>query len=152
MTNPDVLSEVRVEEVHAVTADVVAGLADLSEVMLRAKAAPTEQELADLLASPATRLLIARDANDLIIGTLTLVTYQLPSGRRYVIEDVAILRFAGRRGLGSALLAEALRLIEEAGGDECECLVDPGQAPAVRLFERAGFQRMATGLAYQKRF
>src|SRR5687767_11304399 len=108
-------TNVRIEEVQEVTDELLAALGELSSEMLRARAAPTAQDITNLLQSPATRLLIARDPDGPIIGTLTLVTYQLPSGARFGIEDVAVLPFAGRRGLGSALLAEATRLIQQAG-------------------------------------
>lgn len=147
--SPQASAEFTIEKLDSVTPDLITAMQDLSATMLRAKNAPSQADLERLVASEATQLFIARSNEGEIIGTLTLVMYQLPSGLRAALEDLAVQQFSGRRGLGSALVKEALGVARAAGATNCESLVDPGQNLAVHLFERQGFHRMSTFLAYQ---
>lgn len=70
---------------------------------------------------------------------LTLAVYRLPSGRRAWIEDVVVSPDATRKGIGSSLVQEALRLAEQTGASHVELVVDPAQKAARHLFQRTGF-------------
>lgn len=149
-TQTDSPSGVRVEEVGEVTVEILGAMEELADRMARSRhTSPTREQLEEIAASPTTHLLVARDETGMIAGTLTLAMYRLPSGPRAWIEDVAVLMFAGGKGLGRALVEEAFVLAREAGLKKVELLVDPANTPAMHLFERRGFRRMATGLAYE---
>jgi Acetyltransferase (GNAT) family len=60
--------------------------------------APTEEELREVIDSPATRPLVARDEDDNIVGSLTLALFRIPTGLRAWIEDVVVDEAARGQG------------------------------------------------------
>ena len=62
---------------------------------------------------------------------------------RYGVADLGMLVAAGwrGRGVGTALLAEAVRRAREAGAHKIALQVWPHNAAAIALYERFGFQR-----------
>jgi hypothetical protein len=70
-----------VEKVQKVTSDVVLAFEALIPQLSRSNPAPTESELNDIVISDASELFVARvDGN--IVGSLTLVTFRIPTGIR----------------------------------------------------------------------
>ncbi|MBA2438091.1 MAG: hypothetical protein H0V52_07045, partial [Acidimicrobiia bacterium] len=74
--------EVTVEEVTEATPDVAAALSRLVPQLSRSSAVPTGAELAEMVASAATVVLVARDDGGEIVGTLTLALFRIPTGVR----------------------------------------------------------------------
>jgi hypothetical protein len=91
---------VRVEEARAVSTELVDALARLIPQVSESAPAPNEDELATIVSSPATRLLLAREEDDTIVGTLTLVAFRIPTGVGAWIEDVVVDERARGRGAG----------------------------------------------------
>jgi hypothetical protein len=50
----------------------------------------TADEIQEMVDSPATRLLLVRDDDNSIVGTLTLTLVCSPTGTRTLIEDVVV--------------------------------------------------------------
>src|SRR5690349_21917796 len=84
-------------------------------------------------------LLLARAADE-IAGTLTLVTFPIPTGLRAWIEDVVVDSAARGHGVGAALTREAVRLAEADGARTVDLTSRPSREAANRLYERLGFQ------------
>lgn len=130
---------IRIEEIHEATDEVVDMLQDLSDHLTRSSSIPTAQDAAEIVASPATRLLVARTPDGAIAGVLTLAIYRLPSGRRAWIEDVVVSPDQTRKGIAKSLVQEGLRLAAQGGASHVELVVDPAQKAARHLFQRIGF-------------
>jgi hypothetical protein len=81
---------VRVEEATAASAELTAAVGRLVGQLSAPARAPTAEELQALVDSPATRLLVARDDDDNIVGSLTLALFRIPTGLRAWIEDVVV--------------------------------------------------------------
>jgi ribosomal protein S18 acetylase RimI-like enzyme len=135
---------VRVEEAITVSADLTAAVGRLVGQLSSSATAPTEDALREIVDSPATRLLLARDDDDVIIGSLTLVLFRIPTGVRAWIEDVVVDESARRRGVGEALTREALRLAAEAGARSVDLTSRPSREAANRLYQRVGFEQRET--------
>ncbi len=84
-----------VEEAKAVTPELVAAFRQLTPQLSRTAPAPGGHELAEMVRSPATVLLMARDAEKGLVGSLTLVLFRIPTGIRAWIEDVVVDQDAG---------------------------------------------------------
>ena len=79
-------------------------LPQLSERMT----APDREAVARIVASPATRQLVAAAEDGRIVGLLSVALYDVPSGRKAWIEDVVVDAATRGRGIGEALVREAL--------------------------------------------
>jgi ribosomal protein S18 acetylase RimI-like enzyme len=141
-----VSGEVRVEEATALSDELVAAIASLVGQLSSSAAPPSEQELDAIVSSPSTRLLVARDAGDAIVGTLTLALFRIPTGFRAWIEDVVVDEAARGRGVGELLTRAALELAEDEGARSVDLTSRPSREAANRLYERLGFEPRETNV------
>ena len=112
---------------------------------LSSSAAPTTRaELEEIVSSPVTTLLLAMDDDDMVLGSLTLAVFRIPTGLRAWIEDVVVDEQARGRGAGEALVSEALRLASDAGARTVDLTSRPSRQAAARLYEKTGFRRRET--------
>ena len=129
-----------IEAAGSVTPELVGAIARLLPQLSTSSPAPTESELAAMLAAPGTRLLLARDGQDgAIVGTLTLVCFRIPTGIRAWIEDVIVDESARGKGVGETLTKEAIRLAHETGARTVDLTSSPSRQAANRLYQRLGF-------------
>jgi ribosomal protein S18 acetylase RimI-like enzyme len=136
---------VHVEEVHTATEEVLAAMRRLVP-QLSSSAAPLEHaDLAALADAGSTRLLMASIGGE-TVGTLSLVLYRIPTGRRAVIEDVVVDESARGHGVASALVAEALRLAAEGGARHVDLTSRPDREAANRLYVSLGFAKRETNV------
>jgi ribosomal protein S18 acetylase RimI-like enzyme len=136
----------RVEEALEVSPDLAAAVGGLVGQLSSSSAPPGAAELEQIVASPATRLLVARDDGDAIVGTLTLVLFRIPTGLRAWIEDVVVDEDRRGRGVGEALTREAVRIAADAGARTVDLTSRPDREAANRLYERLGFRRRETNV------
>ena len=106
---------------------------------------PEASDLAALIDSPS-RLLLARDRADQIVGTATLSVFRIPSGLRCRIEDVIVDKSARGAGVGAELTKAALILARELGAPGVDLTSNPQREAANRLYLRLGFQPRKTNL------
>jgi ribosomal protein S18 acetylase RimI-like enzyme len=132
-------SAVSVEEAAEVTPELVDALARLVPQLSQSAPPVGEAEVGDMVASPAIRLLVARDDTGAIVGTLSLVLFRIPTGVRGWIEDVIVDEAARGRGVGEALTAEAIRLANAAGARTLDLTSRPSREAAHRLYTKMGF-------------
>jgi ribosomal protein S18 acetylase RimI-like enzyme len=107
---------------------------------------PTRAELEEIVSSPAATILLARDDEGLIIGSLTLVVSRTPTGSRAWIEDVVVDEAARGQGAGEALVAEATRLASESGARTVDLTSRPSREAANALYEKVGFRARETNV------
>jgi ribosomal protein S18 acetylase RimI-like enzyme len=136
----------RVEEATTVSTHLTEAIGRLVGELSSSATAPTEDAVREIVESPATRLLVARDDDNAIIGSLTLVLFRIPTGVRAWIEDVVVDGTARRRGVGEALSREALRLAAEAGARSVDLTSRPSRTAANRLYRRLGFEERETSV------
>ncbi len=142
--------EIVVAECTSLTNDVVEAFVRLTPQLSRSNPAPTAAELTEIVASPATRLLIARvGGTGEIVGSLTLALFRIPTGLRAWIEDVVVDERMRGRGVGELLNREALSLAALAGARTVDLTSRPSREAANRLYRRIGFQARETNV-YRK--
>ena len=139
-------SRVSVEEAGTVSAELVDAMAALVPQVSSSAGPPTEDELQTIVSSPVTRLLLARDGDGPILGTLTLVVFRIPTGVGAWIEDVVVDERARRRGVGEALMNTAIRLAEGSGARHVNLTSRPEREAANRLYRRLGFEERETNI------
>ena len=145
LRGPNAVVTVTVEEAVAVTDDLVEAFARLVPQLSRSSPVPSEEDLAEIVSSPTTVLLVARDGDD-IVGSLTLVLFRIPTGVRAWIEDVVVDEAVRGRGVGEALSREALRRAAAAGARTVDLTSRPSREAANRLYRRLGFEIRETNV------
>lgn len=136
-----------VEATH-VNKELVTAFARLIPQLSSSVGAPTEAELADMVSSPASVLLVAKDPSrdGEIVGALTLVLFRIPTGMRAWIEDVVVDKDFRGMGIGEALSRAALQRAAEAGARTVDLTSRPSREAANRLYRRIGFAQRETNV------
>ncbi len=129
----------------SVDADLVSALTALLPQLSRSAPPPTHEQLARIVADPATTLFVAED-DGRVVGTLTLAAFEIPTGRRAWIEDVVTDAAARGKGVGSALVDAALARAAELGARTVDLTSRPDRADANRLYVQLGFEQRTTNV------
>lgn len=141
---------IEITEAREVTLELVTAFARLTAQLSSSSAAPGEPELQEIVASPATVLLVAVDNEatgaEAIVGSLTLVLFRIPTGVRAWIEDVVVDDGVRSRGVGEALSRRALQIAAERGARSVDLTSRPSREAANRLYQRLGFQPRDTNV------
>ena len=132
------MSEVTVTEAVEVTPELVDAVAALVPQLSSSSPPPDATALAEIVASPATVLFVARRGGA-VVGTLTLVLFRIPTGVRAIIEDVVVDGSARGGGIGEALTHAALDRARAAGAKTVDLTSRPSREAANRLYQRLGF-------------
>ncbi|HEY1118166.1 MAG TPA: GNAT family N-acetyltransferase [Acidimicrobiales bacterium] len=135
-----------IEIVAEVTDELVAAFARLIPQLSRSSPPPGRDELVDIVTSPACDLFLATDDDGTILGTATLVTFPIPTGRRAWIEDVVVDDAARGLGVGGALTQAMVDRAEELGCTTVDLTSRPSREAANRLYQREGFERRDTNV------
>ncbi len=131
-------TDVVIEIAEQVTAELVEAFARLIPQLSRSSPPPGAAELAEMIASDASDVLIARDDTG-ILGSLTLVTFRIPTGVRAWIEDVVVDDAARGKGVGDRLNRFAIDLAARKGAKTVDLTSRPSREAANRLYRRIGF-------------
>ncbi len=135
-----------VTEVTSVTPEIVEALSALIPQLSSSAPPLTDTDLSDIATSPGTVLLVARDDDGLIVGSLTLVVFRAPTGPRAWIEDVVVDASTRGQGIGAALVGEALDRATSAGARTVDLTSRPSRQAANRLYVRLGFAQRETNV------
>ena len=105
--------------------------------------APSGERLRAVAANPSAALFTA-ESGGAVVGALTLVWYDVPSGRKAWIEDVVVDAAARGCGAGEALVREALATARHEGASRVMLTSNAARTAAHRLYEKIGFVRYET--------
>jgi ribosomal protein S18 acetylase RimI-like enzyme len=135
------MANVQIIEAVEVTPELVAAFERLIPQLSSSNPAPTETELAAICESEASVLLIAvdREADDRVLGSLTLAWFRIPTGVRAWIEDVVVDEEARGHGVGELLNRAALDRARQMGAKTVDLTSRPSREAANRLYQRIGF-------------
>lgn len=137
---------VEVYEAAEVTDELVESFARLVPQLSSSSAPTSRAELAEIVASEATVLFMARSADGRIVGSLTLALFRIPTGFRAWIEDVVVDDSARGAGVGEALVAAAVDRARAAGAKTVDLTSRPSRESANRLYLRLGFEARSTNV------
>lgn len=111
----------------------------------------SREEIQKLLAQEYLHLVCALDDDDRILGMLSLVVFDIPTGRRAWIEDVVTDQAARGQGVGQSLVDAAVEHARELGAKTVDLTSRPTREAANRLYRRVGFLQRETNV-YRKSF
>lgn len=129
-----------------VTDEVVEAFARLIPQLSTSAVMPTRAELQEIADNES--FFIARDPElgGQIVGSLTLITFRIPTGVRAWIEDVIVDSSLRGKGIGEALTRAALQRASEVGAKTVDLTSRPSREAANRLYRRVGFELRQTNL------
>jgi ribosomal protein S18 acetylase RimI-like enzyme len=129
----------------AVTPEIVAAFQRLIPQLSSSNPAPTSDELRRIVDAESTLLLIAEE-DGVIVGSLTLALFRIPTGLRAWIEDVVVDGTARGKGVGEALNRFALDEAKRRGATTVDLTSRPSREAANRLYQRLGFVKRDTNV------
>ena len=135
-----------IEKAHEATQELLEALQQLIPQLGAHKLPPTREELAALIQSESSTLLMARypDEEGPITGILSLTIYRVPTGVRSIVEDVVVDENMRRRGIGAELLRHAIALAREAGANGVALTSNARREAANRLYRALDFKQRDT--------
>jgi ribosomal protein S18 acetylase RimI-like enzyme len=139
------MATVSVARVADASTEVLAACHRLIPQLSSSSAPITIEELRGIIGSDSSVLFSARLGAD-IVGLLTLVVFQIPTGTRAWIEDVVVDQSARGKGVGGALNRAALDEARRRGAKTVDLTSRPSRAAANRLYQRLGFVARETNV------
>lgn len=136
-----------IEEVRAVTDELVSAWARLMPQLSTTAAPPNRAELEDILRT--STLLVARDGA-VVVGSLCLTFYRIPTGLQARIDDVVVDTGARGKGVGEALSNDAITRSRARGAKGVHLTSHASREAANRLYLRLGFVRRETNVYVMK--
>jgi ribosomal protein S18 acetylase RimI-like enzyme len=137
---------VTISEATEVSPELVEAFERLIPQLSSSSPPPGTAELAEIVASPASVLLVARDGSGAIVGSLTLALFRVPTGLLAWIEDVVVDESARGVGAGEALVHAAIDRADAAGAKTVDLTSRPSREAANRLYRRVGFELRTTNV------
>jgi ribosomal protein S18 acetylase RimI-like enzyme len=137
---------VEVAVATTITDDIVEAFVRLTPQLSSSSPAPTKAELQAICDHDACSLLIARDTDGTILGSMTLVTFPIPTGLRGWIEDVVVDEAARGKGVGEILNRTALSMASEMGVKTVDLTSRPSRVAANKLYQKLGFVARETNV------
>ncbi|MEO5770396.1 MAG: GNAT family N-acetyltransferase [Polyangia bacterium] len=130
---------ITIDEVLEVTLEVVVAFERLLPQLSEAAPPLSTPDILEIVSSPGTTVMVARDSNQGIVGTVTLVSFRIPSGRRARIESLIVDRHARGLGVGRALCEAALERATRAGAESVDLTSSQSRKAANTLYQKMGF-------------
>ena len=137
---------ITIEVVEVVGDDIVEAFEKLIPQLSRSSPAPSRETLQRIASSEASTLLVARDDSGVVIGSMTLAMFEIPTGLRAWIEDVVVDESARGQGVGRLLNEHAIEIAKAAGAKTVDLTSRPSREAANRLYKRIGFEQRDTNV------
>jgi len=83
-----------------------------------------------------------------IIGMITLVVFQVPSGIRAHIEDLVVDHEYRNKGISHALMEIAMQSAKCLGAKEVVLTSNPRRTSALKLYKNLGFKNWDSNIFY----
>ena len=135
--------KLEVRQVTEVTDSLLEAFGRLMPQLSPRLEAPSGERLRAVAANPSAALFTA-ESGGAVVGALTLVWYDVPSGRKAWIEDVVVDAEVRGTGAGRALVAAALEHAAGVGAGEVLLTSNPAREAARALYRKMGFEEAAT--------
>ncbi len=141
-----------VELITAATPEIHEAMGRLIPQLSRSAAPMSEADVERFLSQDSVHLFAFRpdeadaQGNRPILGMLSLVAFEIPTGVRAWVEDVVVDEAARGQGAGFALVEAAVEHAKNVGARTVDLTSRPSREAANRLYQRAGFQLRETNV------
>ena len=136
---------IEIHEIVKVDEELIAAMNRLIPQLSNSNPPPDRSALEEIVASDSS-ILIAAFIAGAIVGSLTLITFSIPTGKRAWIEDVVVDENYRNTGIGEALNQEAINIARRLGAKTVDLTSRPSREAANRLYSRLGFVQRKTNI------
>jgi ribosomal protein S18 acetylase RimI-like enzyme len=136
---------VEIEKVQFATPEVVDGLNKLLPQLSSQPPTLTIDDVERMVHSEAATLFVATE-NGVVLGTLTLIIFSIPTGRRGWIEDVVVDQGSRGAGVGEQLTTAAIDEARLRGVRSLDLTSRPSREAANAMYIKLGFGLRETNL------
>lgn len=139
---------IEVSEAATVDDALVEAFARLIPQLSSSNPPPDAAALQAIVDSPELFLLVAKDedSDGFVVGSLTLVTFRIPTGLRAWIEDVVVDDNIRRSGAATALTTYAIDKARALGCSTVDLTSRPSREAANALYQKLGFELRQSNL------
>lgn len=99
----------------------------------------SRSKLKVILKANSTNLFIAETADKQIAAMLSLILYDIPTGRKAIIEDVVVDELHRGQGIGKLIMLHAIDFAKKSGAEYVDLTSRPSRIAANRLYFDLGF-------------
>lgn len=136
---------ITVEKAQFATTELVVGLNRLLPQLSSSAEPLTSEDVDAMIHSEATTLFVA--LNEMaVVGTLTLVVFSIPTGRRAWIEDVVVDERSRGAGVGQQLTVAAIDEARLRGVRTIDLTSRSAREAANAMYVKLGFERRETNV------
>ncbi len=136
---------IEIQEIAKVDEELIAAMNRLIPQLSNSNPPPDRLALEEIVASDSS-ILIAAFIDGVIVGSLTLIIFSIPTGKRAWIEDVVVDENYRNTGIGEALNQEAINIARRLGAKTVDLTSRPSREAANRLYSRLGFVQRKTNI------
>src|SRR5665213_1208512 len=136
---------VSVAKAMEATPELLAGLNNLLPQLSSNAVSLSMLDVETMVSSDAATLFVATN-DGVVVGTLTLIIFPIPTGVRAWIEDVVVDENARGLGIGEALTTAAVDEARGRGVHTIDLTSRPSREVANALYQKLGFERRETNV------
>lgn len=148
-------SDISIKEIQKLTKEIYNEIKNLLAQLTSAEISLTQRDLERIIASQNSIIFVAMDkkTNEKIVGILTLVIIDIPTGMLARIEDVVVDKDVRGMGIGETITTAAIQKAKELGITKIDLTSNPKREAANRLYQRLGFKERVTNIyRYEVKF
>ncbi len=136
---------IEVKEIAKVDDKLIEAMKRLVPQLSNSNSPPGRSALEEIVASDSS-ILLAAFIDGEIVGSLTLVIFSIPTGKRAWIEDVVVDEKCRNKGIGEVLNKDAINIARQRGVKTVDLTSRPSRQSANRLYNRLGFIQRETNI------
>lgn len=106
----------------------------------------SEEAFRDMLHSENSHLFVIQDAEETMVGMLSVGIYRTLSGCKAWIEDVVVDETYRRHGYGKKIAEYAIGFIRDSGADSISLTTNSSRIAANQLYSLLGFEQYETNV------
>ena len=134
-----------IKQLKVVTPEVLSAFEKLIPQLSEKSPILTFEDLAEIINSGNTLIFVAEE-NGKIIGTLTLIRYRIPTGKKTWIEDVVVDKSMRGKGIGKMLTQFVIDWAKKNDIDKIDLTSSPFRIEANELYRKIGFLKRETNV------
>ena len=133
---------ISIEELTYSDRNIYNAVCELLQQLTGKECTLTSDELEKIISTRNTILYVAidEDANNKIVGMLSLVFLRKLTGYTIRVEDVVVLNEARKRGIGKELMLYAIQIAKNKGVKNMDLTSRPSRSEANNLYQSLGFE------------